>query len=241
MLRNLPSAHQILRCKLTRLTLWQHFCRHVAFGIVHALLSSCDECEKKSECSVGMAAFAVHGPALEGDRVPQAGKERARRRQLRPFVLFLGVRLPVHNINSRTNGVFSPTAPGCRLFHGTRRSRHSCPPAHSRAFTLPALLSLRPVYPQHVAHVLDTSRERILPRHRSWVAVSSPLSSPPALSLSPQSASTLFFSRSLFSILSCRGKRGPEESNNCDSGAFLALFLKLCRHTQCCLLALMKG
>lgn len=167
------------------------------------------------------------------------GREEARKEKAAPASCpFLGVRLPVNNINSSTNRVFSQTAPGCCLFHGTRQSRHSCPPVHSLAFTLPSLLSLRPVYHQHVAHVLDTSRERILLRHRSWVAVSSP----PAAALSPQSASTLFFfSRSLFSILSCRGKRGPEESNNCDSGAFLALFLKLCRHTQCCLLALMKG
>lgn len=120
-------------------------------------------------------------PSVGRDRVPQAGKKRGRRRQLRPFVL--------SNINSSTNRVFSQTAPGCCLFHGTRQSRHSCPPAHSLAFTLPSLLSLRPVFHQHVAHVLDTSRERILLRHRSWVAVSSP----PAAALSPQSASTFFF------------------------------------------------
>lgn len=48
----------------------------------------------------------------------------------------------------------------------------------------PSLLSLRPVQRQRVAHVLDTSRERILLRRRSWVAV------PPT---PPQSASTLFF------------------------------------------------
>lgn len=164
----------------------------------------------------------------------EAGKEKA----APAFCPFLGVRLPINNINSWTNRVFSQTAPGCRLFHGTRQSRHSCPPAHSLAFTLPSQLSLRPVYHQHVAHVLDTSRERILLRHRSWVAVSSPPASAPLASVRLHSS---FFSRSLFSILSCRGKRGPEESNNCDSGAFLALFLKLCRHTQCCLLALMKG
>lgn len=127
--------------------------------------------------------------------------------------------------------------------HSTRQSHHACPPLLSLSpsfpscLTFPSLFCLSPVYYQHVAHVLDKSRGSFTIgvgwQHQACTPFSS--LSPPL----PHPAS-LFRSLPL-SILSCRGKRGPEESNNCDSGAFLALFLKLCRHTQGCLLALMKG
>lgn len=60
-------------------------------------------------------------------------KELWEEKAAQAFCPFLGARPPVNNINSSTNKVFSRTAPGCRWFHGTRQSRHSCPPAHSWA------------------------------------------------------------------------------------------------------------
>lgn len=64
-------------------------------------------------------------------------KEVREEKAAQAFCPFLGVRLPVNNINSSTNRVFSLTAPGCHLFHGTRQSRHSCPPVHSWALHFP--------------------------------------------------------------------------------------------------------
>lgn len=101
--------------------------------------------------------------------------------------------------------------------------------------TFPSLFCLKPVYCQHVAHVLDKSKGSF-----SIGVMRHPCT--PFSSLFPYSSPSWILSFTLaLLILSCRGKGGPEESNNCDSGAFLALFLKLCRHTQGCLLALMKG
>lgn len=128
--------------------------------------------------------------------------------------------------------------------HSTRQSHHACPLllplslSPSLALTFPPLLCLRPVYCQHVAHVLDKSRGSFTIGAGQQCRPCSPFFLPaPLLSLV---LPPLSHPHSLL-ILSCQGKRGPEESNNCDSGAFLALFLKLCRHTQGCLLALMKG
>lgn len=108
--------------------------------------------------------------------------------------------------------------------------------------TSPPLFWLRAAYNQHVPHVLDKSRGSFS-AGAGWQhqpcnpSIHPPVCPPPPLCPRlPPTPHPL-----AFSILSCRGKRWPEESNNCDSGAFLALFLKLCRHTQGCLLALMKG
>lgn len=138
--------------------------------------------------------------------------------------------LPIKNrIPSQTVCVFSQAPPGCCL--PQHKTVTPCLSFLSHSLfsplwlTFPSLFHLRPVYYQHVAHVLDKSRGSFT-IGVGWQH----------LFLSPSPFFTL-----PFSILSCRGKRGPEESNNCDSGAFLALFLKLCRHTQGCLLALMKG
>lgn len=162
-------------------------------------------------------------------------KTRGMRRGLWSFVLSWGYDCPLKTwIPSQT--VFSVKLLRGAVFHGTRQSRHGCPLPGSLCSPVVAyipflaqsetcLLSTCGTCPWHVKRILH---------HRSWVAASFP---PVASARLP-----FFFHSSLpFSILSCRGKRGPEESNNCDSGAFLALFLKLCRHTQGCLLALMKG
>lgn len=150
--------------------------------------------------------------------------------------------LPIKKQNSSTNCVFSLTPPGAAC-HSTRQSHHVCPLLLPVCLSFPlwltfsSLLCLRPVDYQHVAHVLDK------PRGSFTIGVGrQPQPCSPFSSLVPFPASSRRPSFTLpLLILSCRGKRGPEESNNCDSGAFLALFLKLCRHTQGCLLALMKG
>lgn len=151
--------------------------------------------------------------------------------------------LPIKNrIPPQTVCVFSRTPPGC--FLATAQDSHTTPVlSFSLSHSIPSWLTflslfrLRPVYYQHVAHVLDKSRGSFAIgvgwQHQPRTPLFPRFFSPPSSCFPP--------SLSPFSILSCRGKRGPEESNNCDSGAFLALFLKLCRHTQRCLLALMKG
>lgn len=140
--------------------------------------------------------------------------------------------------------VFSVQLPQAAAHHSTRQSHCaslSLLPAVSRSRTtnIPFVV-LSESCLQSTCATCPWQVKRIFLR-RSRVAASAvqppihPTLRPPPL-LCPR-----LFPPLAFSILSCRGKRWPEESNNCDSGAFLALFLKLCRHTQGCLLALMKG
>lgn len=138
------------------------------------------------------------------------------------FLSFLRERVAIKNrIPLETVCVFSSAPPGC------------CLPQHktvtlclSRSFplslalkqqTFPSLFCLRAAYNQHVPHVLDKSRGSFSIRAGWQHQPCNPLFIPqcPPHPLCPRTFPPL-----AFSILSCQGKRWPEESNNCDSGAF---------------------
>lgn len=127
----------------------------------------------------------------------------------------------------KTVCVFSSAPPGCCLpQHKAVTLRLSFSFPLSLAFLVhcdkhsPPFFCLRAAYNQHVPHALDKSRGSFSagagwqhqPCNPLFISSVHP---PPHLSCAP-----VFSPPLAFSILSCRGKRWPEESNNCDSGAF---------------------